>query len=400
MEENTPERGVTVPAGKSSEMTIGSGRTSLVELRHSLHRRPELSGMERITASKVADILSQYCPAKLIRDLGGQGVAALFEGCSPGRRILLRCEMDALPIDETICIPQGSMHRGISHKCGHDGHMTILLGLAETLSLRPPASGSAVILFQPGEETGRGARAVMDDRNFRELEPDMVFALHNLPGFPQGSVIVSAGPFASASIGMSVELKGESSHASEPHLGRSPAMAVARLIEAVNCLPCAEAATDNGARATVIHARVGHEAFGTSPGDGTVMVTLRARTSEIMYAMAGKTLETARTIAGEYGLDCSISWAEEFPPTVNDPEAAATVTAAAERLGMDIVIPETPFPWSEDFGHFTAAYPGALFGLGAGVNCPALHSPGYDFPDELIDPGIRIFAEITGDILN
>ncbi|MBN2586367.1 MAG: amidohydrolase [Candidatus Fermentibacteraceae bacterium] len=381
------------------EVSIGSEEKTLRTIRHLLHSEPELSGGEEATASRVAEILSSYAPAKLLTNLGGHGVAAEFEGSSPGPRILLRCDMDALPINESATLPHASTRRGVSHKCGHDGHMAIMLGVAGRLSRRPPASGSAVLLFQPEEETGLGARKILDDPAFGEISPSMAFAVHNLPGFPLGSVILAGGPFASASRGMAVYLRGESSHASEPQLGRSPAMAAAHLIQAFTDLPQTAVAMDRGAKATVIHVRIGEEAYGTSPGEGKVLVTLRAHDQETLSILAGKAGELAGDIARAYGLDPRISWTQEFPSTVNDPGAVSIVNLCAQRLGMELIIRTEPFPWSEDFGHFTGICPGALFGLGSGEDHPALHSPEYDFPDELIAPGAALFMEILEETL-
>ena len=330
----------------------------------------------------------------MVTGLGGSGLAVEYRGEKPGSSLLLRCDTDALPIDEGASRAHGSMKPGISHKCGHDGHMAILVGVASALHRSPPDRGSVVLLFQPAEETGEGAARVIEDEKFSELRPDMVFALHNLPGFPLGSVIVREGIFASASRGMTVKLQGASSHAAEPHLGRSPALAAAQLIESLTAIPQTTVSMDTAAKVTVIHAVVGEEAFGTSPGEATVMATLRTHREDTMEAISARAAEIASSIAAVHNLDHSIEWTQEFPATVNSPEAASRVESAAKRTGMPIIVPNVPFPWSEDFGHFTGRLPGCLFGIGAGTDSPALHSPEYDFPDSLISAGVELFLEI------
>ncbi len=305
--------------------------------------------------------------------------------------------MDALPINEDIDIPHRSVIDGVSHKCGHDGHMAILMGVAARLRKHPPARGSVVLLFQPAEETGEGARSVINDSKFKEIEPDFVFALHNLPGFPMGSIILKDGAFASASRGITVELTGTPAHASEPEKGRSPTLAVAQIIEAFTSIH--QPSVSMG-MVTVIHARVGERDFGTSPGEGCVLATLRTRGTEAMHIISRRTEEIAETIAETYKLECRISWSDEFPVTENSKTAVNTIRTAAGNLGLRIVQPDAPFPWSEDFGHFTKKYPGALFGAGAGIDAPSLHSPEYDFPDELISVGVDIFTEIINELLN
>jgi amidohydrolase len=308
--------------------------------------------------------------------------------------------MDALPINETMDIPHRSVTSGISHKCGHDGHMTILMGVAARLHRTPPSKGSVVLLFQPAEETGEGARRVITDSKFVNIEPDFAFALHNLPGFPMGSIILRDGVFASASRGIVVELTGVSSHASEPDLGKSPALAIAQMIEAFTSISQTPLSMDDAAFATVIHARVGERAFGTSPGEGCVMATLRARSIKSMNTISERAEEIADAIAKTHKLECRISWTNEFPITINSGKAVNKVLTAAKNLDLRIIQPDVPFPWSEDFGHFTMKYPGALFGIGAGTDTPALHSPMYDFPDELIAGGVDIFIEIINELLN
>ncbi|MBD3277039.1 MAG: amidohydrolase [Candidatus Aegiribacteria sp.] len=370
------------------------GTDELVELRHLLHRNPEISGEENRTARILEEELSRRRPDRLVTGLGGTGLAALYRGKSPGPSVLLRCDTDALPIDEAASFSHSSEYRGKSHKCGHDGHMAILMGVASALRRSPPDRGSVVLLFQPAEETGEGAAKVIEDEKFSRLHPDLAFSLHNLPGFQLGSVIVKEGVFASASRGMIVKLHGASSHAAEPHLGRSPALAAAQLIESLTAIPQTTVSMDHGAKVTVIHAVVGEEAFGTSPGEATVMATLRTHLTETMDSISKRAGVIASSIAEAYELDHSIKWTQEFPSTVNSTEAVKRVKSAARKTGMPLVVPDGPFPWSEDFGHFTDMFEGSLFGLGAGTNCPALHSPEYDFPDYLISAGVELFLEI------
>ncbi|RKZ09298.1 amidohydrolase [Candidatus Fermentibacteria bacterium] len=372
----------------------------LVKFRRSLHRNPELSGREDATSAAIQDHIAAYLPDNLITGLGGRGVAAEFKGSESGSRILLRCDMDALPINEDLDVPYSSVIAGVSHKCGHDGHTAIMMGVAARLHEHPPARGSVVLLFQPAEETGEGASRVIIDSKFKDIEPDFVFALHNLPGFPLGSIVLKNGTFSSASRGITVELTGASSHASEPQKGKSPALAVAKIVEAFTGHSQPSISKGDASELTVTHVRVGSENYGTSPGEGCILAVLRTRTTEEMMYFSRKVEEAARAIASNNKLDCRISWTDEFPVTENSPKAVNAIRSAAGNLGLIIVQPDTPFPWSEDFGHFTEKFPGALFGIGAGTDTPALHSSEYDFPDELIPLGADIFIEIVNELLN
>jgi len=366
----------------------------LVKLRRLLHSQPELSGKEERTAHQILTFLEEYSPDRLVTEIGGFGLAAIYNGKAPGPRILIRCELDALPIPETIKLPYESGSPGIAHKCGHDGHMAIIAGVAMQLYKHPPAKGSTVLLFQPSEETGEGAELVLGDQKFKEIEPDYVFALHNLPGFKMGRVILSDGLFASASSGLAVYLQGDTSHAAEPNSGRSPALAVAQLIQAISCVPQFYTALHETAQATIIHAELGEIAFGTSPGRASVMATLRSHSEKTMDLLVEKSTEFAKRIAATYDLEVEVDLMQPFPPTVNDSEATEIIRQSAHGLDMETEVLAVPFGWSEDFGHFTSRYKGALFGLGAGESQPALHHPEYDFPEDLIEPGVKLFIKV------
>lgn len=369
---------------------LNAMNSELIELRHALHRSAELSGKEQRTAGLLQAFLQGCGPDSLITGLGGRGILCEYRGAYPGPCILLRCDMDGVPVTEGLDLPYRSREPRVSHKCGHDGHMAIMAGVAASLSRDRPEKGSVLLLFQPAEETGSGAAAVLSDGSFSCFDPDYAFALHNLPGFPLGTVITSPGPFAQGSRGFIVELAGRSSHAGEPLLGVSPSRAVAALI------PLLENMSDHskGIVATVIHVIIGERAFGTSPEKAVVMATLRAPGNKQLESISRKAEELAAHTAEAHRLKYMISWTEEFPPTVNSPEADSIVRAAADHLGLDTVALKKPFPWSEDFGHFTGRFKGALFGLGSGTGSPPLHDPSYDFPDELIPMGTRLFMTI------
>jgi metal-dependent amidase/aminoacylase/carboxypeptidase family protein len=256
-----------------------------------------------------------------------------------------------------------------------------------------------VLLFQPAEETGEGAARVIADPQYPSIAPDFVFALHNLPGFELGSVILRDEFFASASQGLIIELQGASSHAAEPHLGCSPALAVASLIQSLSASPQIHTGLHEAAQVTIVHARVGDVAFGTSPGYGVVMATLRTHAPGVMESLASRCLDLAQGIGRAHGLGITCRWTEEFPATVNDSRAVVHVRSAASACLLPVIEAAVPFPWSEDFGHFTSRHPGALFGLGSGTDHPPLHHPAYDFPDELLPTGVRLLVRVIHEAL-
>jgi amidohydrolase len=373
-------------------------RDVLIELRQRLHRCAERSGEEVRTAKIMADVLAATGPDELVAGLGGHGLAAVYEGAQPGPTVLVRADMDALPLPDTPGLPHASETADTAHKCGHDGHMAMLTGVAQRLGDQRPARGRAVLLFQPAEETGAGAARVLDDARFAPLRPDRVLALHNLPGYPLGAVVLRREAFASASRGLIIDLEGASSHAAEPAAGRTPAPAAAALVQALAAAPQHRTALHEAAQVTVVGVEVGGPAFGTSPGRGRVMATLRTHHEPVMERLAEHCEHLCRTIAAAHDLRCSLDWTEVFPAVRNHGRTVDRIAAQADALGLKTVWPDVPFPWSEDFGHFTSAFPGALFGLGAGEAQPALHHPDYDFPDALIPTGVAMLARALQDL--
>ncbi|MCX2739220.1 amidohydrolase [Pontibacter anaerobius] len=375
----------------------------LVQLRRTLHRHPELSGAETATAERIAMQLQKYNPTAILTQVGGTGVVAVFEGenVAAGPTILFRSELDALPIqEENPNLPHLSAAPGVAHLCGHDGHMTILTGLASLLQKYELSKGRVVLLFQPAEETGAGAWDMLQEERLLDLQPDYVFALHNLPGKPLHQVVVRENVFAAASTGMIVELQGYPSHAAEPENGLNPGEAMAEIILAFNQVIRQKEQFEDLSLLTVIHARLGDVAFGTNPGYGTVMATLRSYQTADLQKLKNLAEQQVQQIAKKYGQKYKIRFVEEFPATVNHKMAVDLVRKASENLHLKVKEAEQPFRWSEDFGHFTAKYTGAFFGLGAGVSQPQLHHANYDFPDEIISTGATLFYEIVQQILH
>lgn len=372
-------------------MSLSLLETPLAELRHALHATPELSGSESATAERVAAWLREAGADQVIQQLGGHGVAAVFRGREAGPRVLLRAELDALPIAEQGNRAWESRHAHVAHSCGHDGHMAILLGVAQQLAIQRPRRGEVVLLFQPAEETGDGARRIVASPDFAAIQPDYAYALHNLPGRPLGEVSVRSGAFTCASRGFIVRLNGLCSHAAQPELGRSPAMAMCRILQGLKRLP-QQLPDDQGlVMITLIYARLGEVAFGTSPGQAEVMATLRTASDDMMRALAEAAVALVRSEAEEDELGVDIDWCDAFAASVNDSEAVNAIVEVAERMALPVHKLAEAHRWSEDFGALGATCRGAMFTLGSGKECQPLHHPAYDFPDALLPIGRRIF---------
>ena len=371
----------------------------LTAWRRELHRHPELSGQEAATAARVAERLETTRPDMLLTGLGGHGVAAVYEGAAPGPTLLLRCELDALPIEETGLPDWRSTVPGRGHLCGHDGHMAILAGMAELLGRHRPRHGRAVLLFQPSEEDGRGAAAVIADPAFARIAPDWAFALHNMPGLPLGHAALRPGPAACASRGLRIALTGRTAHASQPETGRSPMAAISALMPALTALGAGGIEDPEFALVTVTHARMGTPAFGIAPGEAELFVTLRSLTDARMTGLVREAEALARQAAERHGLGLAITHHDVFRHCENDREAVARLAAALEAEAVPHGPRGQPMRASEDFGRFADGAKTALMLLGAGRDRPDLHNPDYDFPDALIETGLRCFARLTGDML-
>ncbi len=369
----------------------------LTALRHDLHREPDLSGEEGPTAARIADELTTLGADRVWRGLGGHGVAAEFRGSGDGPTVLFRCELDGLPIHEISALPYRSRIDGKGHLCGHDGHMVTLLGVGRLLARRP-ARGRVILLFQPAEETGAGAAAVIADPRWPEIRPDYAFAYHNVPGRPLGEIGLRAGPGNCASRGMQLRLTGRSSHAAAPEDGVSPAAAMARLMAELPALSEGTIGDAEFALATLTHARLGEPSFGIAPGEGELRVTLRAMTNERMDTLMA---EAERHVAAANGaLDVALSWHDVFRAVVNDEDATGIAGRAATRLGHSPREMALPMRWSEDFGRFgDDGAKAALLYVGAGEDHPQLHNPDYDFPDALTPIMAALFDAILRDLL-
>lgn len=375
-------------------------KIDLIEIRKHLHKNPELSGKEEETSKKIIQILKQFSPDEVIANIGGFGVAAVFKLVHDKQKcptIMFRAELDALPITEANHFDHKSSHLGVSHKCGHDGHMTILLGLAEKIK-QQNLKANIILLFQPAEETAEGAKCIIKDPKFKALKPDYIFALHNLPGFIEGSIIIRKGILTSNSIGLKVNFLGETSHAGHPENGNNPVLAMTNLIQSLMVIPQLHTRLEEAALVTIIHAKLGEIAFGTSPEEADVMATFRSHKNKTMEIMKAKAITLVEKIAQTYSLDYKIEWVEYFPEIINDNECVDIVFRAAKKLKKRVIALPRPFTWTEDFSYFTKKYKGAFLGLGAGKDLPQLHNSDYDFPDKITEDGVNIFFQIIKEL--
>lgn len=371
----------------------------LIRLRRELHRNPELSGQERATGKRIRFFLSRYQPHELYSNIAGEGMAVVYRGKEPGPTVLFRCDMDALPITEQSDLKYKSNTPGVSHTCGHDGHMAIVSGLAVRFFENPIQKGKVILFYQPSEENGSGAKESIERLRELDLLPDYAFALHNLPKYKKGSVVLGRYTFSAASKGLIIKLNGRNSHAAFPELGLNPAAATAEIIQHLLALPTSFK-YKNFVLVTLIHVKVGEVAFGTSAGSAVIMATLRAFDDTDMQLLSEQALKESANIATRHGLSIENEFTDDFPASVCDPQLTHMVEKIATEQNNEVIFLNEPNRWSEDFAHFTGICPSVIFGLGAGENHPDIHSPTYDFPDDLITEGVDLLESIARKITN
>lgn len=368
-------------------------------LRKELHRYPELSGQETETAKLIKTFIEKHHHTKIIENIGGNGLAVVHQFSNSGPTIVIRCELDALPIEEVNNFEHRSLTNGVSHKCGHDGHMAIVAGLVFWLKEQDFKNGKVILLFQPAEETGTGAPDVLKDDRFSELNPDYIFALHNIPGQPLHSIITLNGNFSSTVQSVAIQLKGKESHSAEPENGVNPALCIAELIQKFDKLNNNDPAKEDFRLCVPIYSSMGVKSYGISAGFGEIHYTLRTKSIEKMERVKQDVDSIMLEVCPKYKLTHTAKWFDYFPAVVNDGFCNQVITETAKNCNYDIIKKSTSYKFGEDFGWFSEKYKAAMFGIGAGLQSPALHQANYDFPDEIIETGMTMFKGIIKRIL-
>ena len=371
-------------------------KDTFYQIRRELHQHPELSGHEARTARFVEDKLQAFHPTKVIRHVGGHGLLVEYFFSEDGPTVLFRADMDAVAVQEPDDIPHHSQTPGVAHKCGHDGHTTILLRFARMLSERPLPKGRVLLLFHPAEENGSGSNAVLDTKVLDYYKIDKAFALHNIPGYPASAVLCKEDSFTCAVVSVSITLTGKTSHAAEPQKGISPIPATLNIVDELLRWNNTDIQSDDYFLSTIVEIHVGEEAYGVSAGNSVIRATLRAKTDKLLHQHAQQLKELVATECKRTpDLQHEMEWLEPFSANENDPQSVGMIKNAALRNNLPYIELQTPFSWGEDFGLFMQQYKGAIFGLGSGENCAPLHSPQYDFPDEVIETGATLFYTIA-----
>lgn len=366
--------------------------------RRDFHRHPELGFEEHRTAAIVADLLRRF-RLEVHEGIGGTGVVGVLRRGAGDRAIGMRADMDALAIREENDFAHKSRHEGRMHACGHDGHTAMLLGAAQALSGEDGLNGTAVFIFQPAEEHGRGARAMIDDGLFERFPVDAVYGIHNMPSLTTGSFALRSGPIMACEDNFEIIITGKGGHAALPHLAVDPIVTGSEIVLALQSVVSRHLSPVDNAVLSVTD-------FDVDATRNVIpeRVTLRGDTRAFAPAVQDR-LEAAmeRVVAGvcrAHGADYTFVYSREFAATINTPAEAGIAAGVARRVaGADNVDADCrPLMASEDFGYMLQHKPGCYVLLGNGGDGPGgcgLHSPHYDFNDEIIPAGIAFWVELA-----
>ncbi|GAB5509894.1 MAG: M20 aminoacylase family protein [Hyphomicrobiales bacterium] len=367
------------------------------EWRRHLHQNPEIMYEVEETAAFVAEKLRAFGCDEVVEGLGRTGVVGIIKGTKgDGPVVGLRSDMDALPILEETELPHASTKPGMMHACGHDGHTAMLLGAAEHLCETRGFTGSVAVIFQPAEEGGAGAKAMIDDGLFERFSIDEVYGMHNYPGIPVGEFCMKSGPVMAATDLFSITVTGVGGHAARPHVGIDPIVASAQIITALQSIASrnADPLESLVVSVTTIHAG---NADNVIPERVELTGTVRTLIPDMRDLAEKRMNEIIPSVAQAMGCTAELHYERNYPVVVNhERETEFAASIASKIVGADKV--ETamaPVMGGEDFAYMLEGRPGAFVFTGNGADSANLHSPHYDFNDDIIPLGTSYWVELV-----
>lgn len=378
--------------------TIADLLPALVDFRRDLHAHPELGFKEHRTAGRITAALRD-AGLKVHKGIGGTGLVGVLRAGSSDRAIGLRADMDALPMQEQTGLPYASQTGGAFHGCGHDGHSTMLLGAARHLARTRRFDGTVYFIFQPAEEGLGGARAMVRDGLFDRFPCQRVFALHNWPDLPAGTVATRPGPIMAAADKFEITLTGKGGHAAMPHVTPDAVLAAGELVGQLNTIISRRIPPTASAVLSVTRIQGGH-AHNVLPAAVTLGGTVRSFDPAIQDRIEAALRQVVAGVALSTGTEAAITYDRYYPATINDDEAAAEALRVAATLCPASLAPEPAFT-SEDFAFMLQACRGAYLWLGQGTtaNTAPLHHPSYDFNDDIIATGLMLHVALVEGLL-
>ncbi|MBS1180804.1 MAG: yxeP [Proteobacteria bacterium] len=363
--------------------------------RRDLHRRPELLYALTETSAFVARKLSAFGLDEVVTGVGGSGVVGVLRG-QPGRRaVALRADMDALPIEEITGAPWASETPGTMHACGHDGHTATLLAAARRLATTRDFAGTVVFVFQPAEEGGAGAQAMIDDGLFERFPVNEIYGLHNLPGLPVGRFAVRPGAIMASTDRFYIDILGRGGHAARPQETIDPILVGAQLVTALQSIVArnTDPLASGVVSITTFHAG---NTDNVIPQTARLSGTVRALDGKVRGELEASVGRLATAVAAAFGAEARLAYERGYPVTVNHAAAATRVGDVVEGLfGRDAIDrAAAPMMAAEDFSFYLERVPGAYFFMGNGPSA-GLHHPAYDFADDAIAPGSLVWATLA-----
>jgi amidohydrolase len=365
--------------------------------RRDIHQNPELLYDVERTAKYIADRLTGFGCDEVATSVGRTGVVGVIRGAKGGstRTIGLRADMDALPIEEATNLPYRSKIPGKMHACGHDGHTAMLLGAARRLAQSRNFAGNAVVIFQPAEEGGGGAKAMIDDGLMDRFGVEEVYGMHNWPALPVGSFMLRKGPLMAAADVITITIEGRGGHAAMPHQGVDPVVAGAQIVLALQTIASRNADPLDACVVSVTQFHAG-TADNIIPQSAWLNGTARTLKPETRDMVERRIREIAAGLASAAGAEARVEYRRNYPATVNHPAQTDFAAAVARKVAGDSRVDTNAIPvmGAEDFSFMLEARPGAFIFLGNGDSAK-LHHPAYDFNNAALPYGMSYWVELV-----
>ena len=368
-----------------------------VALRHDLHRHPELGLQEFRTAALLAEKLASW-GYRVTPGIATTGLVAQLVRGTGARRLGLRADMDALPLQENNHFAHRSVVDGVMHACGHDGHTAMLMAAAHHIAEEVDFSGTLNLIFQPAEEHPGGARLMIDQGLFERFPCDAIFAMHNMPGVPAGHMVFIDGPAMASSDDVTITLTGLGGHGAMPHRAHDPIVAAASIVMALQTIVSRNVDPQQTAVITVGALTAG-QANNVIPHSARLELSVRALDPEVRDLLQARITELVSAQAQSLGVSARIDYRRDYPVLVNTPaETEFARQVATDLLGGDQVVRQgRPLTGSEDFAFMLEQCPGSylMIGNGAGEGSCMVHNPGYDFNDAILPVGAAFWSQLT-----
>lgn len=368
---------------------------NIIEIRHNLHRIAERSGEEINTKKYILNCLKYLQTSKIEEIPNSNGLLVEYCFGEPKKTILFRADIDALQAREVNNLEYKSNDENVAHLCGHDGHTSILIYLANLLSQNPLKNIRVLLLFQPSEEDGKGAMKVIESGILKKYDIDSAYAIHNIPKYKKGLVLLNKKSFTCAVVSCDMIFTGKTSHAAEPENAISPFDIMLQTKQLIEKLEQKDFSKDDYFLATLIEFDVGSQSYGVSAGKGILRYTFRAKKNDVLDSRCDEIKDKISKSAQKIeDISLQTNYLERFYANENNQENVKCIENATKTENIEYKYIEDVFRWGEDFGLITQKIKGAMFGVGIGEEASPLHSPTYNFCDDIIIPTARIFYRI------